>query len=140
MTTPLSQLVSQVSLVPTSGYRGECISAFIEKDTYNGGRLACTATPIEITYHEEAKYIAKVAFLSRHEWETELRSLLDDFRDEEGNTVDLNRCSEAAKAARDKVRLFESDTLQMFDIYHHRFPLSTPISRTLCIIERSSIY
>ena len=83
--------------------------------------------------------MAKVAFLSRDEWEADLRSLLEDFRDEEGNIIDLKHFDDAAKAARDKVRLFEFDVLQTFDTFHRSFPLSTAISGKSCTINRSSI-
>ncbi len=69
----------------------------------NQGPLACTAVPIEINHHEEMKHMAVVTFLSRDEWEDELTTLLNYFRDE-GNITDLDHCSDIARATRDKVR------------------------------------
>ncbi|KAJ7831840.1 hypothetical protein B0H14DRAFT_3713098 [Mycena olivaceomarginata] len=43
--------------------------------------LACTATPIEISYHGKATIEADIHFVSREEWLEDLQQLCDDIRD-----------------------------------------------------------
>ncbi|KAJ3531553.1 hypothetical protein NM688_g7558 [Phlebia brevispora] len=74
------------TVVPTSGLR------------------ACTAVPISVEYHADTQFKAVITFLSRGEWQHELKTLLENFRNEEGNIVEVGKSTDAdVQVARDKV-------------------------------------
>lgn len=65
--------------------------------------LACTAVVTKIGYHAKKSINADVSFLSKQEWRDELRVLLDDLLDEDGNMKQSNGLHTEAGIAWQKV-------------------------------------
>ncbi|KAJ7713375.1 hypothetical protein B0H16DRAFT_1743356 [Mycena metata] len=76
-------LVTRIALRgPTGAGKSSLINALLgAKLVPTSGTFACTATPIEISYHEKATIEADIHFVSREEWLEELQQLCDDIRD-----------------------------------------------------------
>lgn len=52
---------------------------------FNWSLVACTAVVTEIAYHKKKTIDGDVSFLSEEEWRDELKVLVDDLIDEDGN-------------------------------------------------------
>ncbi|KAI0049607.1 hypothetical protein FA95DRAFT_1556704 [Auriscalpium vulgare] len=78
----------------TGAGKSSILNAILDDNVVpTSGMRACTAVVTEIAYHKKATIDADVSFLSEKEWRDELKVLLDDLVDEEGNlkrTTNLN--------------------------------------------------
>jgi hypothetical protein len=72
------------------------------------GEQACTAAPTEISYNdsedESKKYRASIEFITRHDWETELHSLISHLRNGDDNDSGGNSDDHPARIAYHKLK------------------------------------
>ncbi|KAH8118439.1 hypothetical protein DFH11DRAFT_1849817 [Phellopilus nigrolimitatus] len=69
----------------TGAGKSSILNAILDDNVVpTSGMRACTAVVTEIAYHKEQNIAADVSFLSEKEWRDELKVLLDDLIDEDG--------------------------------------------------------
>lgn len=93
------------NIVPTSGMRGNvfCCQRADHHFSPICCILACTAVVTEISYHTKKTIDADVSFLGEAEWRSELKLLVEDLVDEDGNVKSVKSLQNEAGIAWSKV-------------------------------------
>ncbi|KZV83402.1 hypothetical protein EXIGLDRAFT_754416 [Exidia glandulosa HHB12029] len=84
--------------------KSSCLNAVLGDNIVpTSGMRACTAVVTEISYHDKNTIEGDVAFLSRNEWREEIKVLLSDMVDEDGNLRRLTDLKSEAGVAWSKL-------------------------------------